>query len=82
MHRTGSSETDLVSEIPSIINDKNVIITLEQGKKPVSILSYEFCEEQAFPYLLPMGKFGYKAPQYISISLAWYLNQRLLSFNQ
>ena len=32
MHRTGSSETDLVSEIPSIINDKNVIITLEQGK--------------------------------------------------
>ena len=33
-----------------------------QGKNPVSILSDEFCEEQAFPYLLSKGKFGYKAP--------------------
>ena len=62
MHSTGSNETVLVSEIPSIINDENVIIAPGQGKKPVSILSDEFCEEQAFPYLLPKGKFGYKAP--------------------
>ena len=62
MYRTGSNETTLVSQIPSIINDEVLKITLEQGKKPVSILNDEFCEEQAFPYLLPKGKFGYKAP--------------------
>ena len=29
----------------------------DQGKekRPVSILNNEFCEEQAFPYLLPKG---------------------------
>ena len=63
MHRIGPNETALVSEFPSIINDENVIIAPGQGKKPVSILSDEFCEEQAFPHLLPTGKFGYKAPQ-------------------
>ena len=31
-------------------------------KKTVSILDDKFCEDQAFPYLLPKGKFGYKAP--------------------
>ena len=50
MHRTGSNETALVSEIPSIVNDENVMIALGQGEKPVSVLSDEFCE--AFPYLL------------------------------
>ena len=49
MHRTGTNETVLVSEIPSIINDENVIIAPGQGKKPVSILNDEFCEEHAFP---------------------------------
>ena len=62
MHRTGSNEASLVSKIPSMINDENVIIAPAQGKKPVSILNDEFCEDQAFPYLLPTGKFGYKAP--------------------
>ena len=42
-------------------------------KKSVSNLSDELCEEQAFPYLLSKGKFGYKAPQDIPISPAWYL---------
>ena len=50
MHGTGSHEAALVSEITSIINDENFIIALEQGKKPVSILNDEFCEEEAFPY--------------------------------
>ena len=54
-HRTASNETTLVSEISNIINDENVITALGQGKKPVSILSDEFCEEQAFSYLLPRG---------------------------
>ena len=44
MHRTASNEVALVLEIPYIINGKNVIIAPGQGKKPVSILSDEFCE--------------------------------------
>ena len=43
MHRTGSNETELVSEIPSIIKDEKVIIAPGQGKKPVPILNDEFC---------------------------------------
>ena len=62
MHRTGSNETAVPSEIPYTINDKNVIMAPRKGKKSVSILSDEFSEEQAFPYLPPKGKFGYKAP--------------------
>ena len=68
-----------VSEIPSINNEEKVLIALGQGKKTVSILSNEFCEEQAFPYLLPKGKFGCKAPRDIPITPAWYFNQRLLN---
>ena len=55
MPRTGLNEVALVSEIPSIINDENVIIAKEEKKKPVSILN----DEQAFPYFLSKGKFGY-----------------------
>ena len=57
---------------------------MRQGKDKnlVSILRNEFCEEQAFHYLLPKRKFGYKAPQDIPISLASYFNQSLLNFNQ
>ena len=36
MHRTGSNEASLVSKIPSMINNENVIIAPAQGKKPVS----------------------------------------------
>ena len=81
MHRAASNETTLVSEIPNIINDKNVIIAPGQGKKLVSILSNEFCKEQALPYLLYKGKLGYNAPPDISISPARYFNQQLLNFN-
>ena len=42
----------------------------------------EFCEEQAFPYLLPKGKFSYSVPGDIPISPARYFNQRFLNFNQ
>ena len=81
MYRTASNETTLVSEIPNIINDENVIIAPAQGKTPVSILKDEFCEEQAFPHLLPKGKFGY-VPRDIPISPGRYFNQRSLNFNQ
>ena len=37
-------------------------------KKPVLILSVEFCEEQVFSYLRPKGKFGYNVLPDISIT--------------
>ena len=64
MHRTASNKTALVSETLYIDNNENVVIASGQGEKPVSILSDEFCEEQALPYLLPKGKFGYKVPRF------------------
>ena len=80
MHRTASNETAFVSEIPYIINNENTIIIPGQGKKLVAILSDEFCGKQALPYLLPKGKFGYKAPRDIPISPARYFNQMLFNF--
>ena len=58
MQRTATNETTLISDIPNMINEENVIIVPCQGKTPVSILGDKFCEEQAFPYFLPKGKFG------------------------
>ena len=42
MRRTGSNETALISEIPHIINDENVVIAPWQGKRQASILNDEF----------------------------------------
>ena len=39
MHRTASNKTTLVSGIPNIINDENVIVSPRQRKKLISILS-------------------------------------------
>ena len=82
IHRTASKETTLVSAIPNIVSNQNIIIAPGQGKTPVSVLSDEFCEEQAFPYLLPTDRFAYSAPRDIPISPAQSFNQRLLNFNQ
>ena len=79
MQRTASNEANLVSEIPNIVNNENFIIASGQ-EKTISILSDEFFEEQAFPYLLPKGKLGYNAPQDIPISPEF--NEWLLNFNQ
>ena len=62
IQRTVSNETTLVSDIPNIVNNENIIIAPCQRKTLVSDVSHEFCEEQAFHYLLPTGKFGYNAP--------------------
>ena len=70
MHRTESNEAARFSDISSTINDENVITAPGQQKKPVSILSQGFREEQEFPYLLPKGKFGYKTPRDIPLSPA------------
>ena len=82
MHRSASNEATLVSEIPNIIDQKNVIIAPERGKTPFSIFSDEFCEEQQFPHLFLKRKFGFNPPRNIPICPSRYLNQRLLNFNQ
>ena len=81
-HRTATNETTPISEIPNIINEKNVIIAPGQGNSPDSILGDEFREEQVFHYLLSKGKFGYSVARDIPVSPAGYFNQRLLNFNQ
>ena len=57
IHWFGSNETTLVSEMTNITRK---MLLLNQGieKKTGSILIDEFREEQAFHYILPMGKFG------------------------
>ena len=72
MHRTATNETTLISKIPNVINEENVIIAPGQEKTPVSILDDKFCGEQPFPYLPPKGKFGYSVPRDIPISPARY----------
>ena len=62
MHRTALNETSLVSEIPNTIDKENVIIVPGQGKTPVSILSDEFCEKQAFTHLFPKDKYDFIIP--------------------
>ena len=67
-HRTTSNEKILVSETPNIISEENFIITPGQGNMLAAILCDEFCGERVFPYLLPIGKFGYNAPQNLPVS--------------
>ena len=59
MHKTASNETTLVSEMPNIIDKENVIIAPGPRKITVSLLYDDTCEELAFSYLFPKGKFGY-----------------------
>ena len=53
MHRTVSNKTTLISEIPNVNNEEDVIIALGQRKKTALILIDEIYIEQAFPYLPP-----------------------------
>ena len=66
-HWAAGYETTLVPEIPRIIEDDNVIMAPGQGKSPVSILIDDQCEELAFPYLFPTGRFGYKVKREVPL---------------
>ena len=82
-YRTASNETLLISNIPQpMSNDECINITPGEGKHPKSVLSDEFCEELAHPYLFPTGKFGYKVKRNITLSPVKYFNQRLLNYTQ
>ena len=81
-HRVAANETTLISEIPGIIDEDNITIAPGQGKNPLSILRDNYCEELAFPYLFPTGKFGYKVKREVPSSQVKYFKQRLLNFKQ
>ena len=82
LHRVAASETTLISEIPSILGEDNITIAPGHGKTPLSILHDDYCEELAFPYLFPTGKFGYKVKWEVPLSPVKYFNQWLLNFEQ
>ena len=74
-HRAGGYETTLVPEIPRIIKDDNLIMAPGQGKTQVSVLNDDHCEVPAFPYLFPIGKFGYKVKREFPFSSVKCFNQ-------
>ena len=81
--RTSLSETTLTTEIPGCDSSNEYIsIAPGEGKRPVSILNDEYCEELAHPHLFPTGKFGYKAKRNIYLTPSKYFNQRLLNYSQ
>ena len=53
-----------------------------ENKKPIAFFQDQYCEELAFPYLFPTGKFGFNVPRPVNLSLTRYFNQRLLNFTQ
>ena len=56
MHILLSHLKALVFEISNITSEKHFFIAPGQRKIPVSILSDEYCEDEAFSYLLLTGK--------------------------
>ena len=65
----------MVSEIPNIINEENIKIAPVQDKTSFSVLSDDHCEEFAFPYLFPKGKFGCTATINVALSHVKYFSE-------
>ena len=76
--------SDEMCTIPNIYhNDCNILeMAPGENKKPLPFFNDDFCEEQAFPFLFPKGKFGYKVQRAIPLSPSKYFNQRLLNYTQ
>ena len=68
--------------MPIIISRENIIKELGQEKIPLWLLHDDICEELAFLYIFPKGKFGYRVHRSTPVSITWYFNQGLLNFNQ
>ena len=82
-HSSIVHETCLVSLKPQISVDNDCInIAPGEGKQPKSILNDQFCEELAFPNLLPTGKFGYRVQRDVRLSPVKYFNQRLVRYSR
>ena len=78
--RIGSNESVLIPNNLCQIDQENITIARGKGKKPISILTDEHCEELSYPYLFPTGKFGCKAKRGVALSATKYFNQRLLNY--
>ena len=77
-----ANETCLVFLNPQTSVDNDCInIAPGEGKQPKSTLNDQFCEELAFPYLFPAGKFGYRVKRDVKLSPAKQFNQRLLHYS-
>ena len=68
--------------ITNVLSSEEVNIAPAEGKQPTSMLNDEFCEELAFRYLFPRGKFGYKIERDIKLSPIKCFNQRLLNYTR
>ena len=78
------ANSDEMCIIPNIYNQEEGILDIApgEGKKPQHFFTDHFYEEQAFPFLFPTGKFGYKVVRPIHLSPTKYFNQRLLNYTQ
>ena len=81
--QTPSAEKTITTEIPTLDElEEGIVIAPGEGKKPLSILHDDYCEEMAHPHLFPTGKFGYKDKWKFHLIPSKYFNQRLLHYLQ
>ena len=71
-HRIQTTETALISCIPTHVDEENLVIAPGEGKRPLSLLTDDHCEGLAHPCLLPTGKFGYKMQRDVQLSPVKY----------
>lgn len=75
-----SQETMFISHI--VVTSEEVSIAPGKRAEPVWIFSDNYCEELAFPCLVPTGKFGYKVKKELKPTPVKYFNQPLLNYSQ
>ena len=78
-HRLGAHETTLISNMPE---SEEMTIAPDEGKQPMSILNYQFCEKLAHQHLFRTGNFGYKIERNVKLNPFKYFNQRFLNYKQ
>ena len=78
------TSSDEFCTIHNIYSEEQGILNLApcENKNPEAFYHDVYCEEMAFPFLLPKGKFGYKVCRPIKLSPVKYFNQRLLNYTQ
>jgi len=79
------ASADEMCVIPNFFNPDEGLLDIAPGqnKKPKAFFfSDEYCEQLAFPYLFPTGKYGFRIPRTIHLTPTKYFNQRLLNFSQ
>ena len=73
--QTPSAETIVTTEIPILDElEEGIVIAPREGKKPLSILHDDYCEEMAHPHLFPTDKFGYKVKRKFHLTPSKYFS--------